>query len=108
MQTGTDEAIKPFWDDQRKEIEGRFLDAGWRLNIKPQDLAAIADGQLSIAWIERAADKRKPFGLALIMDVVQDRKKVDDLMSRIDTQLIERRQRSKRSSSKAKRSTSTR
>lgn len=86
----SDEAIKPFWDDQRKEIEGRFLDAGWRLNIKPQDLAGIAEGQLSVAWIERT-DIRKPFGLALILDIVDDRKKVDQLMSRIDKQLIERK-----------------
>ena len=86
----SDEAIKPFWDDQRKEIEGRFLDAGWRLNIKPQDLAAIAEGQLSIAWIERA-EARKPFALALILDIVDDRKQVDKLTSGIDAQLIERK-----------------
>ncbi len=87
----TDEAIKPFWEDQRKEIENRFLDAGWRLNIKPQDLAAIANGQLSIAWVERAADTRKPFGLALIVDIVDDPKAVGTLMDRIDTELTVRK-----------------
>jgi len=90
-----DEAIKPFWEDQRKEIENRFLDAGWRLNIKPQDLATIAEGQLSIAWIARAADTRKPFGLALIVDIVDDRKVVDTLMNRIDTELIGRKAKKK-------------
>lgn len=90
-----DEAIKPFWEDQRKEIETRFLDAGWRLNIKPQDLAAIAEGQLSFAWIERSADLRKPFGLALIVDIVADRKAVDTLMNRIDAELLERKAKKK-------------
>ena len=90
-----DEAVKPFWEDQRKEIESRFLDAGWRLNIKPQDLAAIANGQLSVAWIDRAADTRKPFGLALIVDIVNDVKAVNKLMSRIDTELIDRKAKKK-------------
>jgi hypothetical protein len=84
-------AVKPFWDDQRQEIEKRFLDAGWRLNIKPQELSNIAEGQFSIAWIERAGDAQKPFGLALIVDVVEDRKAVDELLNRIDTELIARK-----------------
>lgn len=86
----TDEAVKPFWDDQRQEIEKRFLDAGWRLNIKPQDLADIADGQFSVAWIERA-DAKKPFALALIVDVVKDRAAVDKLMARVDAELVKRK-----------------
>ncbi len=90
-----DEAIKPFWEDQRKEIETRFLDTGWRLNIKPQDLAAIAEGQLSFAWIDRAADVRKPFGLALIVDIVDDPKAVDTLMNRIDAELLQRKAKKK-------------
>ncbi len=89
-QLATDSAVKPFWDDQRQEVEKRFLDAGWRLNIKPQDLAAIADGQFSIAWIERA-EARKPFALALIVDIVADQKAVGDLMKRIDDELIKRK-----------------
>ncbi len=89
-QLAIDSAVKPFWDDQRQEIEKRFLDAGWRLNIKPQDLAAIADGQFSIAWIERA-EARKPFALALIVDIVADRKWVDELLQRIDVELIKRK-----------------
>ncbi len=89
-QLAADSAIKPFWDDQRQEIEKRFLDAGWRLNIKPQELGDIAEGQFSVAWIERA-DARKPFGLALIVDVVEDRKAVDALMNRIDGELVKRK-----------------
>lgn len=89
-QLASDSAVKPFWDDQRQEIEKRFLDAGWRLNIKPQDLADITDGQFCVAWIERA-DARKPFGLALIVDLVQDRNAVDKLMQRIDEELVARK-----------------
>lgn len=89
-QLATDSAVKPFWDDQRQEIEKRFLDAGWRLNIKPQDLADIADGQFSVAWIERA-DPRKPFGLALIVDTVADQTAVTKLMNRIDDELVKRK-----------------
>ena len=89
-QLAADSAVKPFWDDQRQEIEKRFLDAGWRLNIKPQDLADIADGQFSVAWIERT-DARKPFSLALVVDIVADRKAVDALMNRIDEELVARK-----------------
>lgn len=89
-QLANDSEVKPFWDDQRQEIEKRFLDAGWRLNIKPQDLADIADGQLSIAWIERE-EARKPFGLTLIVDIVQDQTAVENLMKRIDDELVVRK-----------------
>ncbi|MDX1930928.1 MAG: hypothetical protein SFV81_30665 [Pirellulaceae bacterium] len=89
-QLAADDAVKPFWDDQRQEIEKRFLDAGWRLNIKPQDLADITEGQFSIAWIERTEPK-KPFALALIVDVVKDRAAVDKLMERIDAELVKRK-----------------
>jgi hypothetical protein len=89
-QLASDSAVKPFWDDQRQEIEKRFLDAGWRLNISPQDLAEIVEGQFSIAWIERT-EARKPFSLALIVDVVKDRATVDKLMERIDAELIKRK-----------------
>jgi len=93
-QLAADSAVKPFWDDQRQEIENRFLDAGWRLNIKPQDLADIAEGQFSVAWIERA-DARKPFALALIVDIVKDRAAVDKLMNRIDEELVKRKAKKK-------------
>ncbi len=85
-----DDAVKPFWDDQRQEIEKRFLDAGWRLNIKPQDLASVAAGELSIAWIERS-DPAKPYGLALIVDLIADRAAVDKLMGRLDAELVNRK-----------------
>jgi hypothetical protein len=83
-----DESIRPFWEDQRQEVEKRFLDAGWRLNIKPQDLADVADGQFAVAWMERAGNKA--FDLAMIVDVVDDRVAVETLLGRVGKQLQER------------------
>jgi hypothetical protein len=87
-QLAADTAIRPFWEDQRQAVEKRFLDAGWRLNIKPQDLADVADGQFALAWMERSGVKA--FDLALIVDLVDDRKLVNDLLEKIGKQLRER------------------
>ncbi len=83
-----DSAVRPFWEDQKQEVEKRFVEAGWRLNIKPQDLVDVAAGQTALAWMERPGVKA--FELALIADVVDDKKLVDALLAKIDKQLRER------------------
>jgi hypothetical protein len=84
----SDSAIRPFWDDQQQEIEKRFMQAGWRLNIGPDDLQELAAGQLAVAWIEKAGNK--PFSMALIADVADNPEKLDGFFQRIEKNLVER------------------
>jgi hypothetical protein len=86
----SDETIRPFWEDQRQEIEKRFMDAGWRLNITAHDLEEIANGQFALAWIEKPGEPRKPFSLALIADVVDDPKLIEQMFQRLEKQLSDR------------------
>ncbi len=81
----SDSAIRPFWEDQRKQIEKRFMEAVWRLNIGPSDLQELAAGQLAIAWIEKPGNK--PFAMALIADVVDDAKKLEAFFTRLEKNL---------------------
>lgn len=67
-----DKAVAPFFEGQRKEIEQKFLDAGWRLSVKPEDLADYVVGQMGFAWTAKADNPLKPFTLAMIADVEND------------------------------------
>lgn len=83
----SDPAVRPFFEDQRQEIERRFIDAGWRLNVKPEDLAEFSSGQIAVAWLEKADSPRKPFALALVADVASDPAINEQLLEKIDDQL---------------------
>ncbi|MCA9190468.1 MAG: DUF3352 domain-containing protein [Planctomycetales bacterium] len=85
----SDAAIKPFFDDQRQALESRFLDAGWRLNIKPKDLAGVVDGQIALAWMERP-EPRKPYAMALVAEITNENKQLDGLFTNLDRHLKER------------------
>ncbi|MEZ6133283.1 MAG: hypothetical protein R3C53_00090 [Pirellulaceae bacterium] len=67
-----DPAVRPFFDEQRQAIEDRFIDAGWRLNVTPEDLNEYSAGQIALAWMEKTDTPRKPFSLAMIADVEDD------------------------------------
>lgn len=83
----TDPAVRPFFDDQRQAIEDRFMDAGWRLSVTPEDLTEFSAGQIALAWMEKAQSPRKPFALALIADVEDDAVTNQRLMDSLDEQL---------------------
>lgn len=66
-----DESIAPFFEGKRQEIEKRFLEAGWRLSIKPEDVGQYSTGQLAFAWTNRE-DPVKPYTMMLLCDVEND------------------------------------
>lgn len=82
-----DKTVAPFFDEQRQEIEQRFLDAGWRLNIKPEDLSDYSVGQITFAWMDKKDTPLKPFSLALIADVEDDPVINERMMKKIEDQL---------------------
>lgn len=86
-----DPAVSPFFEEQRQEIEKKLTDAGWRLNIKPEDLADYSTGQIALAWLELPAVPRKPYATVLLADVDDAKIPNDKLLARVDEELIARK-----------------
>jgi hypothetical protein len=84
-------SMKAFWEEQQNEIEKRFKDAGWQLNIRPKDMAEIATGQVAVAWIAVPTEPRKPFSVVLIADVSGKETETTAMLERIDSELKERK-----------------
>ncbi len=82
-----DPALKAFWDDQRQDIESRLADAGWQLNIEAAKLAEVASGEALLSWIARPENRRKPYALALIVEVAGRSKDTEELLASVDSQL---------------------
>ncbi|MCR9292446.1 MAG: DUF3352 domain-containing protein [bacterium] len=80
-----DKKIAPFFEEKRAEIEKRFMEAGWRINIKPEDLGEYATGQILVAWCENPDRPVKPYALALIADI--DPQKNAEMMKQFEQQL---------------------
>ncbi len=86
-----DPAVAPFFEEQRQAIEQRFMDAGWRLNVKPEDLADFTTGQISAAWFELPQSPRKPYAMALLADVDDAPGPNSQLMAKIEQELVSRK-----------------
>jgi hypothetical protein len=86
-----DERLQPFWKDQRKTIEGRFAEAGWKMNVTGDDIATVASGQVAVAWIAKPQVPEKPFAVALVIDVARRQKELGELMNKIDAELKARK-----------------
>ena len=86
-----DAKLKDFWDTQRQEIQNRFSEAGWQLNLEIEDLSEIAGGQTSLGWISRFKDTAKPFSIAMVIDIVNRTEAAERFLKRIDTELKERK-----------------
>ncbi|MFY7877626.1 MAG: hypothetical protein ACOVQM_19370, partial [Pirellula sp.] len=82
-----DPRMKPFWEGQNQEIQGRLQEAGLQLSLDFDDLGDIAGGQSAIAWIVRPSIADKPFSVALIMDVAGRNAPAQDFLKKVDTQL---------------------
>lgn len=81
-----DEKIAPFFREKRQEIEKRFMEAGWRLNVKPDDLGEYSTGQVALGWTQKV-DVRKPYAIILIADVDDDPVLNARMLKRFDEQL---------------------
>jgi len=99
---GQHERLKDFWEEQQKEIEGRFAEAGWQLNLKAEDIANVATGQAAIAWISKPQQPQKPYSVALIVEVTDKQLAVDALLLKVDAELKTRQATSKKVDYKGK------
>ena len=82
-----DESVAPFFNEQRQAIEKRFVEAGWRLNIQPEDLGDYASGQIAIAWASKETNPLKPFALAMLAEVEDDEELNAQMMRKFESQL---------------------
>lgn len=82
-----DPALKSFWEDQRQDIETRLADAGWQLNIEAAKLVDVASGEAVLSWIANPENRRKPYALALVVDVAGRNKDTEELLGSVDKQL---------------------
>ena len=82
-----DEEIAPFFDEKREEIKKRLMDAGWRINIQPEDLGEFSTGQVAIAWCNKPDTPVKPYALALIADVADDAEQNEKMLETFEQQL---------------------
>ena len=85
-----DDKLNKFWETQRKEIQDRFSEAGWQLNLQIEDLSQIAGGQTSLGWITRKNDA-KPFSIAMVIDVANHGAAAETFLNRIDEELKTRK-----------------
>ena len=88
-QLAKDDSIAPFFEEKRQEIEKRFMDAGWRLNIQPEDVSEFLTGQLGLAWASSPETPIKPYTLVLIADIDEDPKANQDMMKKLEAKLLE-------------------
>lgn len=83
-----DPKVRPFFAEQQEMIQKRLMDAGWKLGVKPQELAKYLQGQLSVAWLERS-DERKPFALIFMARVDDDERTNNQMLEDIDAALAQ-------------------
>ncbi len=82
-----DPQLKDFWTTQRNEIQDRFSEAGWQLNLEIEDIKELSGGQTSLGWISRPSEANKPFSIAMIIDVVNRSVPAESFLKRVDTEL---------------------
>ncbi|MFK7734604.1 MAG: hypothetical protein AB8B50_01165 [Pirellulaceae bacterium] len=90
-QLAKDDSIAPFFEEKRQEIEKRFMDAGWRLNIQPEDVSEFLTGQLGLAWASSPETPIKPYTLVLLADIDEDPKANQAMLKKLETKLLQQK-----------------
>jgi hypothetical protein len=80
--------LRDFWDEQQAEIENRLADAGWKLNIHPEDLYEISTGQIAVGWIAVPADRLKPYAVGVVADILGREESAQTLLKRVRSELM--------------------
>jgi hypothetical protein len=77
----TDEIMRPFADDLRKQLNDKFGLVSEKLGITWDDLDAVPAGELSLSLIER---KGRPAALAITIDVTGHKVMADKLLAAVE------------------------
>lgn len=87
---GEHDSLKDFWKEQQKEIENRFAEAGWQLNLQLADISKVATGQVAVAWISKPEQTQKPYAVALAVAVENKKAEVAELLAKVKAELTAR------------------
>ena len=83
-----DEAMKPFIDDLREQIRGKLNSAGARLGLTWEDLENVPAGEVAIGAIQPDPKDKTSHATVILVDITDKRAQADELLSKIDKNLI--------------------
>ncbi|NND96263.1 MAG: membrane or secreted protein [Pirellulaceae bacterium] len=79
-----DPSMKDFIDAQKARAENYFDSIDNKISLRPKDLFDIASGEVAIAWLPFANDKRRPYSICVIADIRDMKKQTDAVAGQID------------------------
>ena len=82
-----DEAMQPFIEAQKSRAKTYLEAFDNKVGVRPEDLYAMASGEVVVSWLPFANDKRRPFALCLIADVRGRAKEAKAALEKIDKDL---------------------
>lgn len=82
-----DEAMRPFVEDMKKQLQRKITGFRDKLGIELEDLRDIAGGEIGFGLIERENDRA---AVALTVDVTGHRQQLDEFLEKVDKELTKR------------------
>jgi hypothetical protein len=83
-----DEAMKPFIDDLRDQLREKLNRAGARLGLTWEDLEKVPAGEVAIGAIQPDPKDKTSHATAILVDITGKRAQADELLAKIDKNLI--------------------
>lgn len=84
-----DPLMKPFADDLRRQLRGKFSEMGVKLGVTLDDLNQVVGGELAVALLQPDNDK-KQHALVIYVDVTGKREEAVKLLERITANQLEK------------------
>lgn len=83
---GNDPVMKPFIDFQKQRSELQTKTLGFDIGLRPQDILDVASGEAVAVWLP-FEDPRRPFALAVIVDIRGNLARAQELFEQADKDL---------------------
>ena len=83
-----DEAMQPFIQDMKAQLERKLTGVRQKLGLTIEDLRDVAAGEISLALVER---EKAPASVTVAVDVTGRASEAQTLLKKIDAELIKRR-----------------
>lgn len=82
-----DEAMKPFVDDMKRQIERKLSDTRTKLGLSVEDLRDVATGEVGVGLVEQVSTRA---AVAITADVTGNAPAAEALLGKIDQELARR------------------
>jgi hypothetical protein len=83
---GNDPAMKPFIDFQKQRTEQQTKTLGFDIGLRPEEILDVASGEAVAVWLP-FEDPRRPFALAVIVDIRGNLARAQELLEQADKDL---------------------